>query len=1851
MRRLLSLSRLHRRATLDRKRQRRRSKLHIGQLPGWICPLLETLEPRRLLAAGDIDSTFGNAGVVSTSFGSSSSDVFALAVQTDGKIVAAGEIPGQGYAVTRYNTDGSLDTSFGSGGSVIIDSGGGARQVAVAPNGNIVVVGDRNAGSAEDTLVIQLTSNGAFDANFGTNGEETLGLGFGGGLAINSAGTIFVAGDGFGTYNVARLNADGSLDTTFGNHGIASLPAQPFANGNVHDLALQTDGKIVVGGTGGTSGTSPDFAVVRFNSDGTPDTSFGSGGAVQTAFRGIDEGDAMSVQSDGKILLGGSSYRPPNGAGYDLAMARYNSDGSLDTTFGNGGQVLDTFGSDVSMIFNMLVEPNGKIVAAGQADGVAALFRFNSDGTLDTTFGNGGVALSLQNTTGVDVGEGRALVEQSDGKYVMASDQFTLERFVGETPPITSGISDVNVSENSPATVIALPNDFQGGSVAASQLSYSITSDSDPALFASTNIDPQTGNLTLVYAVNQIGTAQLTVRATDPDGAYVEASFQVTLSVGQTLAPGSLDPTFGNGGVVATSFGGQYPMVTQIVQQADGKLVAVGLEPSVGFAAARYNTDGSLDTSFGNSGTVTIGSTHTAFHVALQADGKILLSGDLNTFPDETEVVRLNANGSLDSSFGVDGRVMLDIGAGYGGLAVDPQGRIDVATDNFGALNVARLNADGSLDTSFGQNGVASAPAMAMASNVVALILENDGKIVVGGDLAGNGKSDGFIAARFDSNGTPDPSFGTGGIAQVALDGLTSALTLAVQANGKILEGGSWIPPSGGTSENVIVRFTSEGTIDTTFGSGGELLDSRGGIIFDLFAEPGGSIIAAAQVNRVASVFRFHADGTPDSTFGVSGIAPASPNAAGYSMVQGRSIIEQADGKYVMAGDDFLLERFLGESPPSTSGISDVNVSENSPATVIALPNDFQGGSVPASQLAYSITADSSPSLFASVTIDPQTGNLTLAYARNQTGTAELTVRATDPDGAYVESTLNVTVSPIPDASLTPTATNFTAVEGATLTGPVATFTDADPTGVTSDFTATIDWGDKSALTTFSGSQITEMNGVFTIAGSHAYAEEGTYTLTVTVTDIGGTTATISPVAVVDDASLSATVSAVNATEESTFSGRVATFSDADPAGMAADYTATINWGDQSALTTESGSQITDADGTFSVPGSHVYAQEGTYTLTVTISDAGGATAMVSETATVGDASLTPTATNIVATEGATFTSAVATFTDADPAGTPTDYTATVDWGDKTALTTVSGSQITETNGVFSVAGGHTYAEEGTYTLTVTVADIGGAAATINPVAVVADAPLSATASAVNATEASTFSGPVATFSDANPAGAATDYTATIDWGDNSALTTVSGSLMSVAGGAFGVPGSHAYAEEGTYTLTVTISDVGGAMATVNPVATVGDAALTAGTGASIVATEGAAFSGVVGGFTDANSAAAPGDFTATITWSDGSTTQGEMSTISGIAGGFAVSGTHVFSDEAASAPFTVVVHDRGGSVVTLTGTAAVADAKLHLTAVATVSPAGGAANNLLVATFTDDGGPEPVANYSATIDWGDGATAAGAIALSNGVFQISGSHQYAKAGSFTIGVSVKDDGGSMDALVEATSIQLTPHQEYVIAVYHDVLDRAPDPGGLVYWAGQLDGGMAVSSVAEAIAHSDEYYAHFVIEPDYLKLLGRAADEAGVTYWTQKLQSGLTDQQLEAAFAASDEFYAQAGEKYDATGDADDTTIADLDHNADWIDAIYTLLLGRTADSSGETHWVDQLNAGMSRGQVALLIANSAENNSQIINGDYQHYLGRPADSAGLGYWLSQFADGETNEDVIAGFTGSAEYYQKHTSS
>src|SRR5919198_1971008 len=338
-------------------------------------------------ADGDLDPAFGVGGVVMTDFNNSTDIANAVALQADGKLVVAGttytdnDFSGEDFAIARYNTDGSLDASFGNNGRVTTDFPGLAAvisAVVVQPDGKIVVAG------------------GAFP--------------------------LFTF---LGDFKVARYNPDGSLDTSFGAGGIVTT-IFPGDGSYAFALALQSDGKIIAAGTdfvdfhpGDMSDT--DFALARYNPDGSLDATFGNGGTTTTDFLGAED-DIYSVliQPDGKIVAVGSANGPFDF--YNFAVARYLANGALDTTFGTGGKVRTDFGNnDLDIAYAAALQPDGKIVAAGTTVfdlGVQqqfALARSNSDGTLDTTFGTGGRQL-------IDFGSfaqsAYAVLIQPDGKII-----------------------------------------------------------------------------------------------------------------------------------------------------------------------------------------------------------------------------------------------------------------------------------------------------------------------------------------------------------------------------------------------------------------------------------------------------------------------------------------------------------------------------------------------------------------------------------------------------------------------------------------------------------------------------------------------------------------------------------------------------------------------------------------------------------------------------------------------------------------------------------------------------------------------------------------------------------------------------------------------------------------------------------------------------------------------------------------------------------------------------------------------------------------------------------------------------------------------------------------------------------------------------------------------------------------------------------------------------------------------------------------------------------------------------------------------------------------------------------------
>ena len=613
-------------------------------------------------------------------------------------------------------------------------------------------------------------------------------------------------------------------------------------------------------------------------------------------------------------------------------------------------------------------------------------------------------------------------------------------------------------------------------------------------------------------------------------------------------------------------------------------------------------------------------------------------------------------------------------------------------------------------------------------------------------------------------------------------------------------------------------------------------------------------------------------------------------------------------------------------------------------------------------------------------------------------GSYNLSVVLTDAGGAFGSAGPQIVAQ---DAPLSSAGISFSTVEGTSFSGNLATFSDSDPNATLSDYTASIQWGDGSSS---AGTITADGHGGYIVAGSHAYLEEGTFTIQVFPLDVGGAGAPTSATVVVSDAPLSSTAGpSISATESATVSGVLATFNDSDPNASAADYTATVDWGDG---TTSAGTIAATSGGGFTVNGSHVY-EEGSFAVKVTIADAGGATTTATTSASIADAAITGTGKQLpITTEANPFTGPVATFSDSDPLGVLSDYTATIAWGDGTtsAATLVNGSNLVQASGT------HTYAEEGNYNVTVTLTDAGGAVATAVSPMNVSDASLSGSGITFSPVEGTTFSGNVGTFTDSDPNGTLSDYSAVITWGD---ATSSSGTITPDGHGGYIVSGSHLYLDEGVYNVSVIPSDVGGAAANITMTITVGDAPLTSSPGAALRATEGSSATGVVATFDDP--APSGTSWTATIDWGDQTTSLGTVAT--GAFGGFTVTGTHTYAEEG-SYPVNVTITDDGGATTTTSTSATVSDAALSATG-KQLSEHHDTTFTATIATLSDADPGGVATDYSGVINWGDGTMTScpsGSCAIvrqSDGTFSISASHRFRKNGKFTVTIQLTDAGGS----------------------------------------------------------------------------------------------------------------------------------------------------------------------------------------------------------------------------------------------
>ncbi|HKY62319.1 MAG TPA: delta-60 repeat domain-containing protein [bacterium] len=345
----------------------------------------------RFLPTGELDSTFGNGGRVISNFGENEGAVKIFSLPS-GKILAVGtaETTNNGnFLLARYNSDGTLDASFGSGGTTVSDLGSFERVISATlyPDGKILVTGAQLGGGVTDVALARYDANGNLDGTFGSGGiviQDFGGSETAGGVALQSGEKILISGDfsdgGNSDFALFRFEGDGLPDLSFGTDGkvrtdIATIDVESA-------LTVQNDGKLVLVGSAGETDSSGSFAILRYNPDGSLDSGFGTDGKVVTNFGSSALATAVALSSDGKIIVAGFAVMapPPNPLELNIFVVRYESNGDLDTSFGSDGKAEFNFGT-FELANALALQADGKILVAGNQDDDFLVFRLADSGT------------------------------------------------------------------------------------------------------------------------------------------------------------------------------------------------------------------------------------------------------------------------------------------------------------------------------------------------------------------------------------------------------------------------------------------------------------------------------------------------------------------------------------------------------------------------------------------------------------------------------------------------------------------------------------------------------------------------------------------------------------------------------------------------------------------------------------------------------------------------------------------------------------------------------------------------------------------------------------------------------------------------------------------------------------------------------------------------------------------------------------------------------------------------------------------------------------------------------------------------------------------------------------------------------------------------------------------------------------------------------------------------------------------------------------------------------------------------------------------------------------------------------
>ncbi len=512
----------------------------------------------------------------------------------DETIVLAGSALVDGadrFGLIRLNAAGLLDTTFAAAGKATVDASAGSDQaeaVAIQSDGKIVVAGTSSEGGLSQFTVSRLGADGTPDGTFGPGGSVTIATGsdmLARAVRIQSDGKLVIAGQSAGgnaDFQLVRLNANGTIDNTFGSSGYATLDLEGSADYG-EALTLQSDGKMIVGGTTMHNGIAV-FSLVRLTASGLPDATFGTNGqAILSNFSGEDLGEGVTVLADGRILIGGTGYH--NGQ-FTFSVARLSADGQVDPTFGVDGRA-SVPGAGSIFAEGMAVQADGKILIAGTLNSDYIVARLDANGAIDPSFGQSGIAT-------IDLGEtdtARSITVQADGKILIAGtstnagvNQFSLVRLNADGSLDTSlgeisTVSSDTAAYTENAAPVALDNavtiydaelsaldggagNFNGASITLSRAGGANASDVfsglGPLALAGASGNAVLSGVTIGTFVNGAGTLSITFNSNATQARVNSAlsSFGYSSTSDAPAASVKINYTFNDGNIGSQGGGG-----------------------------------------------------------------------------------------------------------------------------------------------------------------------------------------------------------------------------------------------------------------------------------------------------------------------------------------------------------------------------------------------------------------------------------------------------------------------------------------------------------------------------------------------------------------------------------------------------------------------------------------------------------------------------------------------------------------------------------------------------------------------------------------------------------------------------------------------------------------------------------------------------------------------------------------------------------------------------------------------------------------------------------------------------------------------------------------------------------------------------------------------------------------------------------------------------------------------------------------------------------------------------------------------------------------------------------------------